>query len=79
MPEGPSSPSLVKNIAVGLLGGLILCMAVIYILELLDNKVKDSEMLSKAFKYPVLGEVPYISATLNNKKNAHHGAFPKRV
>jgi len=78
-PEAPSSPSLVKNIAVGLLGGLILCMAVIYILELLDNKVKDSEMLSKTFKYPVLGEVPYISATINSKKNTNNGAFPKRV
>ena len=78
-PEGPSSPNLVKNIAVGLLGGLILCMAIIYVLELLDNKVKDSEMLSKTFKYPVLGEVPYISATVNSKKNVNNGAFPKRV
>ena len=69
MPEGPSTPSLVKNVAVGLLGGLVLCMAVIYILEILDNKVKDSEMLSKTFKYPVLGEVPYISATTNVKRN----------
>ena len=78
-PEGPSSPNLVKNIAVGLLGGLIVCMAVIYVLELLDNKVKDAEMLSKIFKYPVLGEVPYISATLNGRRNANSGAFPKRV
>ncbi len=78
-PEEPSSPSLVKNIAVGLFGGLILCMAVIYVLELLDNKVKDSEMLSKTFKYPVLGEVPYISAAINSKKNMNNGAFPKRI
>ncbi len=69
-PIAPSSPNLVKNIAAGLLGGLILCLAVIYLIEMLDNKIKDSEMLSKTFKYPILGEVPYIASSANGKKDA---------
>ena len=59
----PSSPNLLGNIEIGMLLGLLLSLIVVFAIELLDNKVKDAESIAETFKYPILGEVPYFSAT----------------
>lgn len=62
-PQTFSSPNIVRNIEIGMLAGLLLTMLIIFIFEMLDNKVKDTEHLTESFDYPVLGEIPYFVST----------------
>ena len=63
----PSSPNVSKNMRVGGFIGLLLSLIVVFIVEMLDNKVKDADDVADAFKYPVLGEVPYFTTTSKNE------------
>lgn len=70
-PEYPltySSPDILKNTQIGMLIGLFLSLVLVYVIELLDNKVKDANQISTMFKYPVLGEIPFFVMT--NKKSS---------
>ena len=59
----PSSPNLLGNIEIGMFLGLLISLIVVFAIELLDNKVKDADSIAETFKYPILGEVPYFTAT----------------
>lgn len=63
----PSSPNLSRNVQVGGFIGLLISLIVVFAIEMLDNKVKDSDAVAEAFKYPVLGEVPYFT-TVSKKE-----------
>ena len=43
-----------------MLVGLLLSMIAVFLVEMLDNKVKDAEFIAKQFQLPVLGEIPYF-------------------
>ncbi len=60
----PSSPNLMRNIQVGALIGLLLSLIIVFIIEMLDNKIKDTDTITETFKYPILGEVPYFLTTV---------------
>ena len=59
MPDRPSSPSLKKNCALGLLAGLVLAMAVITILYLLDDTIKTEDDIEKYLGMTTLAVLPY--------------------
>lgn len=63
----PSSPNISKNMQVGGFIGLLLSLIIVFAIEMLDNKVKDADAISDAFKYPVLGEVPYFTTVSKNE------------
>lgn len=67
----PSSPNLVNNVNIGMFLGLLVSLIIVFAVELLDNKVKDAESVAETFKYPILGEVPYFTASTKKeaKKN----------
>lgn len=67
-PQTYSSPSISRNIQIGMLVGLLLSMVLIFAIEMIDNKVKDSDQISEQFKYPVLGEIPYFAVNGNTKQ-----------
>lgn len=67
-PQFPSSPNIVKNVEIGVFAGLLLSLILVFAIEMLDNKVKDAESVAEAFKYPVLGEVPYFTTNVKEKK-----------
>lgn len=58
VPEAPSSPNVLKNTVVGALLGLFLAAAVIFMVDLFDNKIKSMDDLEKVVELPVLGSVP---------------------
>ena len=60
LPENPSSPQVMLNTAIGAIFGAALAMGIILLLEMLDNRIKGEEDLSKQFKYPILGNIPNI-------------------
>ena len=69
VPDRPSSPSLKKNCALGLLAGLILAMAVVTILYLLDDTIKTEEDIEKYLGISVLAMVPDRKDFANKKSN----------
>ena len=53
-----SSPSITKNVALGLIVGMILSCGIIVLLELLDEQIRDEEYLTQTYELPVLAAVP---------------------
>jgi capsular exopolysaccharide synthesis family protein len=58
VPLYPIGPNKRAAIAAGLLGGLLLAAALIYILELLDTRLKRVEDIRQQFEYVLLGTIP---------------------
>lgn len=70
-PQTYSSPNILKNTQLGMLIGFVFSLVLIFVIEMLDNKVKDANQVSAIFQYPVLGEIPYfVMANKKQKKNA---------
>lgn len=58
-PEKPVRPRKLMNLAIGLLGGGLLGLMIVFVLEFLDQSVKSSEDLEEKLGLPFLGFVPY--------------------
>ena len=59
VPQSPVLPRKLINIAVGILGGGLLGLLIVFLLEFLDQTVKSSEDLEKKLGLPFLGFVPH--------------------
>lgn len=62
MPVTNSYPDTRTNTIVGMFIGIVLGVAVIFIRELLDNRIKDDEDLKKKYDYAILGIIPNLDA-----------------
>lgn len=60
VPQKPASPKPLLNIAVAFFVGLMLSIGSVFLLEYLDNTVKDEEELTKLLGIPVIGVIPTI-------------------
>ena len=60
MPEKPKTPNILKNTLIGAVAGLILGAFVIFLMEMLDTRVKAGEDMQNKYSIPVLGEIPWI-------------------
>jgi len=64
LPTAPSSPSILKNTAIGALLGFVIAAAIIVILFMFDSAVHDEQDLASAFEdVTILGVIPIIQAT----------------
>lgn len=61
LPETYSTPNFMRNTQVGAIVGLLVSAFVVFLIDFLDNKIKDAEQITKQFGYPVLGEIPYVT------------------
>lgn len=59
VPQKPYLPKKIINLAAALLGGILLGIILILIVDFLDQSVKSSEDLEAKLKIPFLGFVPY--------------------
>lgn len=58
-PHSPSSPNTMKNTAMGLMLGVLLCMAVIVLRELTETVIRSENQLAELFEdIPILGVIP---------------------
>lgn len=73
VPEKPSSPSLKKNCALGLLAGIVLAMAVITVLYLMDDTIKTEDDIEKYLGMTTLAVLPY-----NGKKQQRQAKKQKK-
>ncbi len=60
--SGPSSPSYVKNVAIGGIVGFIISAGYIALREMFDLTVRNDEDIAQTCKYPILAEVPDMAA-----------------
>jgi succinoglycan biosynthesis transport protein ExoP len=58
VPDGPSSPKVVRNGALGLVLGLILGAGLVGLAEALDRRLRDPSEIEHAFDAPVLAGIP---------------------
>ena len=61
LPTTSSYPDTRQNTFLGILIGIILGIAIIFIRELLDTRVRDDDDLKTRYKMPVLGVIPNLN------------------
>src|SRR5574344_533759 len=71
--DEPVEPRTMLNIAIGLFGGLCLGLALAFVLESMDNKIKTHEEVKKYLKIKTLGVVPHnsIDYEVSGKKKVY--------
>ena len=69
--EKPSSPSLKKNCALGLLAGIVLAMAVITVLYLMDDTIKTEDDIEKYLGMTTLAVLPYNGKKQQRQAKKH--------
>lgn len=62
VPTSKSSPSYSKNVMIGAVMGLVLCSGVIVLIEILDDKIKNADLLVQRYEVPLLAEIPDLYA-----------------
>ena len=68
IPEQPSSPSMMKNVVMAGLLGVLLAMAVIVVIYLMDDTIKSSDDIEKYLGLTTLGVIPIESKKKKQKK-----------
>jgi polysaccharide biosynthesis transport protein len=76
----PSSPNLFLNLALSLLAGLGLAAALVFLLEQLDQSIRDPSEVIDRFGLPLLGSIPKVEANdfeelLLDKKSMVYEAY----
>ena len=75
VPQFPVLPRKLVNIAVGVIGGALMGLLIVFLLEFLDQTVKSSDDLEKKLSLPFLGLVPHDKL---KKKESEYAAMLKR-
>ena len=60
LPENPVSPNIIMNIAIAFALGSIVAVGLAFLLEFLDNTIKNKEQLEREFEIPVIGLIPRV-------------------
>ncbi|MBQ6677070.1 MAG: hypothetical protein IJU75_04065 [Clostridia bacterium] len=77
VPYGKAAPSLTKYAMVGFIIGLVGTLAVIVVIELLDDQVRDESFLTQNFNLPVLASIPDLNANVSGKAYKYGGKYGK--
>lgn len=67
LPTAPSSPNVRKNVLMGFSWGCLLAIALILLLHLLDDTVKNEEDVERYLGLNVLAAIPTVEQTTNRK------------
>ncbi len=60
-PGAPIGPNRARTVIVGVSVGLLVGLALIFLLHKLDDRVESAEDLEKALEEPILGQIPIVS------------------
>jgi len=59
----PVSPNVMKFTILGILAGMLIAVIIIFVLDFIDNTVKDSDGLSQKYEKAIIGEIPSFSGS----------------
>jgi capsular exopolysaccharide synthesis family protein len=62
VPARPIRPDLLQALILAFVAGSILSAGLIFLLELIDNKIKDPRDMSSALRLPLMGVIPAIGS-----------------
>lgn len=88
LPSRPSSPNIMKNTALGLILGFVLCAGAICIYEIFNITIRSEEDVEQCCSYPVLTVVPdmrgpskggYYRYSYDNDKSRRSGKKKKKA
>jgi polysaccharide biosynthesis transport protein len=63
VPKDPIAPNKLAAIAAGGLAGILLALALIYLLEVLDTRIRQVDELREIFDYALLGTIPKFTTS----------------
>jgi succinoglycan biosynthesis transport protein ExoP len=75
VPAAPFTPNIKRNLFMALLLGLFGGLALVFLVEHLDNTVKGPEDVEKLVGLPSLGIIPFLSAEGIKKKSDPYGSY----
>ncbi|MBS1886871.1 MAG: polysaccharide biosynthesis tyrosine autokinase [Actinobacteria bacterium] len=58
LPESPSSPNTKRNVALGLVVGVLLAIAAVFLREQFDRRIRDPEEIEELYGVPNLATIP---------------------
>lgn len=73
MPTAPVSPNIYKNTAIGLLAGIVIGVAIIFIMNTFDTRIKTVDEMRVLNEEPVLGEIPVFASAEKHSSDKKHG------
>jgi succinoglycan biosynthesis transport protein ExoP len=78
IPRSPSSPKVSRNTMLGAVMGLLFGLAVAFLLERLDRRIREPKDLEAVYGLPLLGVVPESAALARSggRKGQTRGALP---
>ena len=71
VPTAPVKPNKMLNMTIAGILGLMLAIMLVFLLEFLDNTIKDAEEVRKIFDLPILGTIPILDDLEMQNKAKH--------
>ncbi len=67
----PVAPNVTKNTIIGFIGGMMLVVLIIFIIDFLDNTVKNAETVNNKYQKAIIGEIQEFGHKKSKKKKEH--------
>jgi polysaccharide biosynthesis transport protein len=78
VPSSPSSPNTKRNAAFGIVAGVLLGLALAFLLDLFDRRIKSTEALERIYGLPALTSVP-LRRRMPGEREPHIDLEPFRI
>jgi succinoglycan biosynthesis transport protein ExoP len=78
VPTSPSSPKVKRNAVIGAAAGILLGLAIAFLLDLFDRRIKSPEDLERLYGLPALATIP-VRRKLPGEREGHIDLEPFRI
>lgn len=72
------SPSITKNTALGLVLGFVGSCAVLAVLAILDDTIRDEDVILQNYDMPILAKIPDLNVDEGGKKYGYFGSYKSK-
>ena len=79
LPEGPSSPNVLRNVLLGAILGIVIAAAVIIVLYLMDDTIMSVDDVERYLELSVLASIAFDEGEKNASKKRRRGQKTKEL